>query len=100
MPRLSRKEYIILDLLRSGVEQFGLEMVKESNGSLKRGTIYVTLGRMAEKGYVTSRQEKKPSDPGMPRRLFSITGEGARALYVSDAAMMAASEMQVSLRDA
>ena len=96
VPHLSQKEYMILDLLRSGVERFGLEMVKESNGSLKRGTIYVTLGRMAEKGYVTSRQEKNPNDSGMPRRLFSITGEGARALHIADAAMTAASEMQVS----
>ena len=88
-PRLSEKEYLILDLLRAGVERFGLEMVKESQGSLRRGTVYVTLGRMAEKGYVSSRQEKDPKDPGMPRRWYTITGEGARALRAADAAFAA-----------
>lgn len=89
-PRLSQKEYQILDLLRSGAERFGLEMVRESNGALKRGTIYVTLTRMVEKGYLTSRQENTPSDPGMPRRLYVITGDGARAVRITDAAMAAA----------
>lgn len=93
IPRLSEKEYLILDLLRSGVERFGLEMVKESDGSLKRGTIYVTLNRMVEKGYLTSRHEKSPKDPGMPRRRYMITGEGARALRVADAAFAAASSI-------
>lgn len=89
-PRLSQKEYQILELLRSGGERFGLEMVKESNGALKRGTIYVTLTRMIEKGYLTSRQENSPSDPGMPRRLYMITGEGTRAMRIAEAAMAAA----------
>lgn len=89
-PRLSGKEYLILDQLRSETERFGLEMVTGSDGALKRGTIYVTLSRMIEKGYVKSRQEKSPKDPGMPRRLYAITGEGLRALRVADAAMLAA----------
>jgi len=88
-PRLSDKEYIILNLLRSGGEAFGLEMVKASQGSLKRGTIYVTLNRMVEKGFIVSRQEKAPTDPGMPRRYYKITGEGANALKAADAALSA-----------
>ena len=90
-PRLSEKEYRILDLLRSSGERFGLQMVRESEGALKRGTIYVTLNRMVEKGYLTSRREKEPKDPGMPRRLYMITGEGVRALRAADAAEAAAS---------
>jgi len=86
LPRLSEKEYLILDLLRSGGEQYGLEMVKLSAGTLKRGTIYVTLGRMEDKGFVRSRREKSPTDPGMPRRLYQITGEGVRVLQAIDAA--------------
>lgn len=89
-PRLSAKEYLILDLLRSGIDRYGLEMVKESDGALKRGTIYVTLNRMVEKGYVSSRHEKAPNDPGMPRRLYMITGEGSQALGCADAATAAA----------
>lgn len=90
-PKLSAKEYLILDILRSGSEHFGLEMVKASDGQLKRGTIYVTLSRMADKGYVTSRQEKEPTDPGMPRRLYSISGQGSRVLNANDAAKAAMS---------
>ncbi|WP_415402897.1 PadR family transcriptional regulator [Tateyamaria sp. SN3-11] len=86
-PSLSQKEYVILDLLRSGSEMFGLEMVKASDGALKRGTIYVTLQRMAEKGYVKSRQEKNPTDPGMPKRVYKISGEGSAVLRATDMAL-------------
>ncbi len=29
---------------------YGLELVKEGEGELKRGTVYVTLGRMTDRG--------------------------------------------------
>ena len=86
IPRLSEKEYTILDMLRSGVECYGLEMVKQSNGQLKRGTIYVTLMRMEEKGYVRSRKEDDPSDPGMPKRLYKISGNGSQVLQATEVA--------------
>ena len=38
---------------------FGLQLVEQSNGGLKRGTVYVTLGRMQDKGYVESRTEER-----------------------------------------
>jgi hypothetical protein len=55
--RLSRTEHLILDLLQDR-EGFGLELVERSGGALKRGTVYVTLARMQDKGYVTSRTEE------------------------------------------
>ena len=58
---------------------YGLEMVKASS-KLVRGTIYVLLSRMEDKGYVSSRQEREETQAGMPRRLYSITGLGQRAL--------------------
>ncbi len=73
-PRLSRKERLILDLLIDQGEMYGLEMVKTAPHDLKRGTVYVTFGRMADKGYVDSRQVKEPGDPGLPKRLFRATG--------------------------
>lgn len=51
---LARSEALILDLLISRAEAYGLELVKASRGRLKRGGIYVTLGRMEEKGFVRS----------------------------------------------
>ncbi len=87
LPGLSATEHAILSLLIAGRELYGLEMVERSKGGLKRGTIYVTLNRMEEKGYVSSRHESKPENqPGLPRRLYKVTGHGARVLRTWDAA--------------
>ena len=81
IPRLSAKESLILDMLARGEELYGLQLVAGSKGRLKRGTVYVTLGRMADKGYVTSRAEDAPDGAGgLPRRLYEITPQGARVL--------------------
>lgn len=88
VPAPSGKEATILRLLveGGGRERYGLELVAASGGHLKRGTIYVTLGRLEEKGFVTSRQEDKaPGVPGIPRRLYKITGVGQRGLEARDA---------------
>ena len=77
IPRLSDKEYLILDLLIGHGEMYGLEMVKR-DPKLKRGTVYVTLARMADKGYVTSRTVEEDGAPGLPKRLFRPTGLGER----------------------
>ena len=79
MNNLSPIEIIVLELLVSGGEMYGLEMVRKSS-RIKRGTIYVTLDRMTDKGLVKSRREKNPGDSGLPRRLYNITSIGARAL--------------------
>ena len=76
IPRLSAKEMLILEMLINQGELYGLEMVKLSDGQLRRGTVYVTLARMAEKGYVESRQAKASGEPGLPRRLFQATPLG------------------------
>jgi DNA-binding PadR family transcriptional regulator len=81
IPTLSTKERLVLELLtgKPNSEMYGLELVEKSGGSLKRGTIYVTLGRMEDKGFVTSRQEiEDASRPGIPRRLYRLTGYGMR----------------------
>jgi DNA-binding PadR family transcriptional regulator len=47
----------------------------------KRGTVYVTLGRMEEKGFLESRQEPLPPGAiGLPRRLYRPTGYALRVL--------------------
>ena len=80
-PRLSPKERVILDLLVSAGPLYGLRLVELSGGKLKRGTVYVTLGRMDQKGYVQSEQEP-PVDGaiGLPRRIYRPTGLGERVL--------------------
>ncbi|PBC22145.1 hypothetical protein CK226_16035 [Mesorhizobium sp. WSM4311] len=84
IPNLSNTEYEIMNLLRSR-EMYGLEMIKASP-SLKRGTIYVTLDRMTDKGFVTSRPVHNPNEAGMPRRVYSVTALGQRVLQARHAA--------------
>lgn len=84
IPRLSATERLVLSLLARGNEMFGLEML-HANPKLKRGTIYVVLGRMIEKGFLTSRECKEERTPGLPRRFYRITGLGLRMLTAADA---------------
>ncbi len=89
-PRLpSSKELIVLNMLASRREMYGLEMVQASGGKLARGTVYVTLMRMEDKGYVTSKQLKDDRVSGLPKRVFSITGLGQRALAATRSASSA-----------
>lgn len=79
-PKLSRAEELILGLLIHAGEMYGLEMVEKSDGMLARGSVYVTLERMSEKGLVNSRRENRnPGISGIPRRLYLPTGRGELA---------------------
>ena len=78
---LSPKESLILELLVHQQEMYGLQLVAASRRRLKRGTVYVTLGRMEDKGYIASRQEDAPPEAGgLPRRLYQVTPLGRRLL--------------------
>jgi len=58
-----------------------LQLVERSDGALKRGTVYVTLGRMESKGLVESEQETPaPGAIGLPRRIYRPTPLGERTL--------------------
>jgi DNA-binding PadR family transcriptional regulator len=73
-------EQLILELLLDGPD-FGLNLVERSGGRLKRGTVYVTLGRMEKKSFITSEQEPQtPGAIGLPRRIYRVTALGERAL--------------------
>jgi PadR family transcriptional regulator, regulatory protein PadR len=81
VPTLPATERLILELLVSNGSMFGLQLVGASGGRLKRGSVYVTLGRMEEKGFVESEQEPRaPGAIGLPRRLYRPTALGERAL--------------------
>jgi DNA-binding PadR family transcriptional regulator len=75
--RLPRSEHVILQLLVAAAPQYGLELVQASRGKLTRGGIYVTLGRMEEKGLVKSTE----GDGG--RRQYRPTALGERALLAA-----------------
>lgn len=90
----TRKELDVLKLLqRKPAGAYGLELVAESDGVVKRSTIYVLLGRLEEKGFV--RVKKTTSKhPGLPRPIYIITAEGVRAV---DACELAAVVMRGSI---
>jgi DNA-binding PadR family transcriptional regulator len=75
--RLPQSEHLILKLLVASGPTYGLDLVKNSRNKLKRGGIYVTLGRMEEKGLVTS----AAGEGG--RRLYRPTALGERALMAA-----------------
>ncbi|HEV8345842.1 MAG TPA: PadR family transcriptional regulator [Vicinamibacterales bacterium] len=81
MPTLPAKQALVLELLAGTRGMYGLELVAASKRRLKRGTIYVTLGRMEEKGFITSRLETAPPETGgLPRRIYEATPLGRRVL--------------------
>jgi DNA-binding PadR family transcriptional regulator len=78
LPSMSRTESLVMELLR-GRERYGLELVDASEGTLKRGSVYVMLARMEEKGFVDSRQEERGhATSGLPRRLYRATPYGRK----------------------
>lgn len=78
---LPRKELLILELLAAEGPMYGLQLVQRSGGELKRGTVYVTLGRMESKGVIESEQETPdPGAIGLPRRIYRPTPLGERML--------------------
>jgi DNA-binding PadR family transcriptional regulator len=69
--RTKAQTELILDMLGHYPEpMYGLDMVERSNGELKRGTIYVLLGRLQDKGLV---QASSPDSEG--RRRYSLIGK-------------------------
>lgn len=78
LPSMSRTESQVMELLR-GRERYGLELVDASGGALKRGSVYVILARMEEKGFVDSRQEEREEGTsGAARRLYRATPYGRK----------------------
>lgn len=92
-PRLSDIEIIILQMLTAESSMFGLDMVRKSEGSLKRGTVYVTLQRMEEKGLVSSEREEISTESAIPRKFYKATRAGILSL---EAILQFANAMKVS----
>ena len=87
LPTLSPTEEIILRTLITAGEQYGLQLVKTSGGTLKHGTVYVLLDRMEQKGYIESRRDETSSpEASMPRRLYKPTRLGGRVYQAWSAA--------------
>jgi DNA-binding PadR family transcriptional regulator len=87
-PSLSVKEFLIMEMLVKNKKMFGLEMVEESEGELKKGTIYVTLQRMLDKNLLDSREEERNEDEsGIARRMYFPTKYGERVFKAQEIAL-------------
>jgi PadR family transcriptional regulator PadR len=94
-----------LSMLRSGQASFhgfGLaQTMREQSGShslTAHGTLYKALGRLEEFGLLTSRwEDAAAAAEGRPRRrLYELTGEGARVAERARAEMVVAPLSRVS----
>ncbi len=78
-------EYCILALLREG-ERYGLDIARELTGRsllASEGTLYPLLSRLRKGGLVAT--SWRESDAGPPRRYYSLTPDGQRAVNVFEA---------------
>lgn len=81
----SEKGLLVLRLLRDApAGLYGLELVKASGGRLKRGTVYLTLGRLEEKGFIESRTKPQDNHPGLPRPIYRLNAMGQRLLSAAE----------------
>jgi PadR family transcriptional regulator PadR len=97
LPRISPTELVILELLGDHGPRYGLWLVENSAKRLKRGTVYVTLGRMEDKGLLESFLEKRDvAAPGLPRRFYRLTRAGVAVLRAAELARALLLEPEVA----
>lgn len=66
-----KAETVILDLLSSGGEMLGLELIAKSNDVLSRWSVYVHLENLEAQGLVKSRMVQDKQHP-IKRRAYRI----------------------------
>lgn len=86
------EQFVLLALIRLGRDAYGMMVRRELESTARRrvtiGSVYGTLERLEEKGYVTSwHGEPEAVRGGRSRRFFRIEPEGERALADARAMM-------------
>jgi PadR family transcriptional regulator PadR len=74
---------VMLALLRLGEEAYGVPILREieerGGREVALGSVYATLGRLEEKGLVSSKLgEPTPERGGRAKRYFRVTAQGLR----------------------
>ena len=87
------EQMLLLAALRLGDHAYGVALMNELESSVgrrvSRGSVYVTLDRLEEKGWVTSSlSESRPERGGRPRRLVKVTPQGVVELRRSREALL------------
>ena len=79
----SFEEQVMLAVLRTGPEAYGMQVRRELEQVTGRdvtiGSVYITLDRLEAKGLVASGRTAVGAESSS-RRVFSVTATGARAL--------------------
>ena len=70
----SRARAEVIRQLSDGEWHRGLDMVKASNGLLRRGTVYVHLTDLEDKGLIESRPEEPLTEGGPRARSYRSKG--------------------------
>jgi len=87
------EQMLLLAALRLGDDAYGVALMTELESSVgrrvSRGSVYVTLDRLEEKGWVTSKLSgSRPERGGRPRRLVRVTPQGVDELRRSREALL------------
>ena len=79
-------EMVVMKILQGKIRgAYGLEIVAASNKAVKRGSVYVLLGRLEEKGFVRVLKGTPPAGyDGPPRPQYQLTAEGARVMEAAE----------------
>ncbi len=87
------EQVLLLAIMRLGADAYGVRIMQELETaigrSVSRGSVYVTLDRLEEKGWIES--ESVPSTSGRggrPRRVVTVTPEGIVELRRSREALL------------
>ncbi len=96
IPRPNAREMVLLALLKNG-EKFSGELrtkyEKLARERMPAGSIYTTLERMVQKGFIESRAgDPSPTRGGNRRRYFRLTRQGRTALRRLEAALVTRSD--------
>ena len=75
-------EQVVMRILQSEPKGlYGLQIVEQSRGVIKRGSVYVLLGRLEKKGFVeAARLPAARNHSGLVRPIYQLSAEGVRTL--------------------
>jgi DNA-binding PadR family transcriptional regulator len=101
---LGEFEHLVLATALRVKNGYGAELMRELEARTGRqvqgGSLYVTLDRLEEKGYVVSRMGDADSQrAGRPKRFIEVTSEGVRALAEHREALLSSWEGIESVLD-
>lgn len=87
------EQMLLLAVMALGEDAYGVRLMEELESrvgrNVSRGSVYVTLDRMEDKGWIASELSgSRPERGGRPRRIVSVTSEGLAVLRKSRAALL------------